>query len=518
MSEPSVQATDVSAEIPAETVLDPASFTTAAGVPVEFPEERSGGGVFVGLGSGVAAEYPQGRGGPLALDQVYADLRDSWIGGAPARESAPKAWLPVLGDEPDEAERRLAALAGQAFGVGLRPVAPPGIQARSLLPSLVKPPIPDAIRPLFATAWRQESGNPRLLDLVDARGFTAHPLDWFPAASADVPDAYAPWQDWLAGVPEPAVRSDVGLDDDTWPYYAPGQRRVLLKAMRQTDPDAARELIAAHAAAEPADARAKLVGVLATNLSPADTDYLRTLVEDRSGRVREVANLLLGRLGLAFPIAGLDELGGFVDVTLKGLISKRVVVTPVPLKTTAQKIRRAELFARFSLAQLAGQLRLTRDDLIEAWALGADAGADELFASMVAASAAEAQVAALAGRLVTRGADALPALLPLLDRAPRETKQAALRVMLDALDHTPLLRLEPDLATPDVVATRRVRDVLDSFAGSPRSLFPLAFVATPAAAQAVLDHLLQAGARRADPLLASLRLNVQLAEYRPLEP
>ncbi|MCL2653682.1 MAG: DUF5691 domain-containing protein, partial [Propionibacteriaceae bacterium] len=256
----------------------------------------------------------------MNLDQIYPELRGDWIGGDPALPQAPEEWRPVLdGVEPVEAERRLIALAGQALEVGFRPSLTGQANARPDLPGLTKPTMPDYCRALFRTVIAQESAVP-VLKLVDARGFAAHPLDWFPAASTqDLPATYLPWQDWVRGVSNDRP-APVQIDDQTWAYAAPATRLTLLQALRETDPDQARQLIVDHASAESAEVRWSLVNVLSVNLTMADAEYLGSLAGDRSAKVKSLAAGLLGRLGVGSGQSDeLKELASFFDVTIKWL-------------------------------------------------------------------------------------------------------------------------------------------------------------------------------------------------------
>jgi len=133
----------------------------------------------------------------MTPDEVYPVLRDCWMTGTTALGQAPEAWRDVLGADPATAERRLLALAGQVYEVALRPVPAADADVRPDLPPLDLPVMPESARALFRTlppAWVAPA-----LRLADARGYRAHPLDWFPGAAGDVPRVYRPWQDWLTG-------------------------------------------------------------------------------------------------------------------------------------------------------------------------------------------------------------------------------------------------------------------------------------------------------------------------------
>lgn len=452
----------------------------------------------------------------MNLDETYPDLRDAWIGGVSALPQAPEEWRPVLdGAEPAEAERRLIALAGQAFEVGFRPVPTGAATTRPDLPNLAKPIMPDACRGLFRTALTQESAVPAL-KLVDARGFSAHPLDWFPGASTqDIPSTYLPWQDWVRGAssgrPAPA-----NLDDENWAYTAPSDRLDLLRAMRIDEPDRARQLVEDHAGAEAADARFALVNVLAVNLTMADQAYLESLSGDRSAKIKALAVGLLGRLGIGSgPSDDLRELAAFFEVTTKGVLNRTSVITAKTLKTQPQMLRRHELLGRFTLTDLAGALLLSPSQLVEGWASNSDAGATLDFATMVAASGTDADVDRLVARLQNGKFDAAMALR---HRCTRARKQALMRTILASTMSNSqwLLELDPDLAeAADLLDAAFVKAATKALmAGEHISLMPFAYVATVDAAAMLLYQLTSAGVRPRDPVLAPLRLNVELAQTK----
>src|SRR5438445_68399 len=132
-------------------------------------------------------------------------MRDCWITGGTAFDLAPTAWKAIAGNaNPDERERRLLAIAAQAIEIALRPAAPKALKQRPPLPELALPMLPGRLRPLLRAALKHAADarfKTRVATLVASRGFVLHPLDWMPAASyREVPDVYASWVDWQAGV------------------------------------------------------------------------------------------------------------------------------------------------------------------------------------------------------------------------------------------------------------------------------------------------------------------------------
>jgi hypothetical protein len=116
---------------------------------------------------------------------------------------------------------------------------------------------------------------------------------------------------WLAGQRREwrhlldAAANDAGtaaLDDQLlWQTGSPTQRAGYLAALRGTDPDAARDLLADTWTGEPAEARARFLRVLRDGLTEADEPFCERALDDRSQQVRDVASRLLTRLpGSAF--------------------------------------------------------------------------------------------------------------------------------------------------------------------------------------------------------------------------
>jgi hypothetical protein len=113
-----------------------------------------------------------------------------------------------------------------------------------------------------------------------------------PAAS--VPAASVP----AHALPAGAVRLGATAPDDpgVWDTGRRAERRAYLVELRERDPAAARELLAAGWSRETGDDRADLLAVLARGLSPDDEDFLEAALDDRKASVRAEAARLLARL------------------------------------------------------------------------------------------------------------------------------------------------------------------------------------------------------------------------------
>ena len=108
---------------------------------------------------------------------------------------------------------------------------------------------------------------------------------------------------WLAGLnPEWAyllAESELGDDQpdpEAWELGTAVQRRDHLARLRDGDPAAARELLAASWSKETAADRATFVAVLEDGLSAADEPFLEAALDDRASAVRELAADLLALL------------------------------------------------------------------------------------------------------------------------------------------------------------------------------------------------------------------------------
>ncbi|MDR2113075.1 MAG: DUF5691 domain-containing protein [Candidatus Accumulibacter sp.] len=474
------------------------------------------------------------------LAPQFAALRDCWITGGSAAALAPEDWRALTaGTDAEERERRLVALAGQAWDVAFRPALPREAARRKDLPRLALPTVPEQWRSLFRYALEQASGvNVNVngvLRLVERRGFCAHPLDWMPTASTeDAPDLYAPWQDWvqsLDGEDGKDGKDEASeLDEESWDSFYPAQRRRLLKAMRGREADRACQLIAARAAEEPAEKRLALIETLAVGLSENDAPYLQSLVaSDRSGKVKALAARFLARLrhrSEGAPQEELAELADFFELGRAGIFKRHASVSAKAVKSQAQANRRMELFECFSFADLAGALGVSEAEVIDGWQFGdrdkLAPTADDGLARMVAASAADEFVARLAERLFAVK-EAIPLLLRLLPRLDRAGQRRVMLGILAGRRLWPLTRIEHgDLAGPDdILSSQAYQAVKSEFrearenGGAPHllsSFNALAGVATAEAAKAALDDIaVSLGVFPASPALAFLRLNLELA-------
>jgi hypothetical protein len=166
----------------------------------------------------------------------------------------------LLGQAREADTALLADLLTAAGAAGYRAPAP-------LLPALLDAAVRDrALRPAVAGVLGRRG-----------RWLAAHRADWQRVADG-------------APVPDPAD------GPDAWQTGSRAERTGYLTTLRDRDPAAARELLAAGWASETGDGRAELLRVLARGLSAADEEFLEAALDDRKGAVRAAAVRLLARL------------------------------------------------------------------------------------------------------------------------------------------------------------------------------------------------------------------------------
>ncbi|MFC0533050.1 SWIM zinc finger family protein [Phytohabitans kaempferiae] len=118
-------------------------------------------------------------------------------------------------------------------------------------------------------------------------------------------------------------------DPDDWATGTPGQRLAYLTALRASDPAAGLALLTETFDAEDPEDRARLLGALATGLSPADEPLLERALDDRRKEVRIVASDLLTALpGSALRQRMADRALACVRLERRALGRDRLVVTP----------------------------------------------------------------------------------------------------------------------------------------------------------------------------------------------
>ena len=471
------------------------------------------------------------------LPTTLAALKGRWMIGGAALDAAPEGWKAVLEGDPAP-EVALLALAGQASQVALRPK--PGAKPEPLpvLPPLSLPSLPTPLRPTFrrmvATKTFTEDDMPDVLHLMASRGFAVHPVDYMPKSFARLPDVYAPWSGWK----DSSGAAGDTLTAENWEHWRPAERRVALRAIRMANPAEARALLEEKGASLAAEHRADAVALLSYRLGPDDQTYLESLSSDRSGKVKAQAERLLARLGKSGGDAeDLAEFAGFFTQSRKGFLKRSDVVSPVPLKTGAQRGRRATLFGKISLADFARSLGLDQVALVRAWESKTGDGEYD-FVEMVAATGSDAAVQALTAH---DGAFDNRTLVVLAPRLSREERGKVLANVLRADDHSfshtramaglaarsdaigvdapeagtlPLTLLEQSGGYVALMQNVRAAQTSDTRHANDhrvkQGLFALGLLLEAEGAAVLLRRLTDAGMFAADPALGLLSLNASL--------
>ncbi|UPT62544.1 MAG: DUF5691 domain-containing protein [Hyphomonadaceae bacterium JAD_PAG50586_4] len=362
----------------------------------------------------------------LELETALTQARNAWLAGRSAADFAPAAWREGAGGD----ELTLLALAGHALDVVTQPSSAP-LALRALLPELPTRLMPEALRARFrrllATPKNAPSVEQALIWFVAARGYAAHPADWMPDAKDEwAPALYAPWLDWVRDEAQTISALDAELSADTYEQWSWTERRKRLEALRAANPDAARAIIAAKAGIEPAERRVRIIELLQIRLSAADTDFLASLLKDRSDRVQTLARAFLARLGQGVDASELaTELASMVELSKVGLVRRRMQLAIKPLKTAAQHTRRRQLFNLVPLAALAHALCATEGQLVENAPEVAFPEALD-FVACVAATGSDASVAALLSHMLEDKATPVIALRPLVERISAGERKALL--------------------------------------------------------------------------------------------
>lgn len=462
-----------------------------------------------------------------AILDALGPVLTRWTMGGSAASHAPTAWRDALGTDARQAELRLLALSGQLLGT-VAIMQPTGeVRPCGDIPALAQPPLPDGLRPRVRRLFHQirdTQTRRHLLDFIDARGWTPHPADWMPRPEEDMPEVYAPWQDWAVASGSPAAAPET-LDGDNWDDFAPAARHVAFAALRRQAPAQASLVLAERIAGEPADRRVRLLEMLATELSDADRTLLERLTGDRAPRVKALATALLARLGHG----GRDgedgtELAAFFTIQTKGLLRRTRVIVAQVVKTAAQRNRCDTLFQTLSFDGFAQALGLASTELVAAWPWGADLLGDRQLAAMAARSASDTIIDAVATAPGTGDARTLVELLPRLSSSQRRQVAIGLLGTEDASFATLLPIAGGGGEIDDAIETPAGKALLDAlkaedkrFGDHADELLALGLIASRSAARQALDRLAAAGLTAADPRLDMLRLNAALDTRRRTE-
>lgn len=198
--------------------------------------------------------------------------------------------------------------------------------------------IPDVVRQVLARVDRQPALVVEALTLIDRAGLRVPPElvpglldDPRPAVAAAVrPVAGEVGRLLMATNPRWAAPAAPDVTDRAvWDEGTLAERSSWLRAVRRTDPAAARELLLDGFGRESATTRAELLSTLAEALSAADQDLLLTAAGDRSRAVAEVALDLLARLPGSPLRRDMRELAARHLSVRRRLLGPSVTVTPI---------------------------------------------------------------------------------------------------------------------------------------------------------------------------------------------
>jgi hypothetical protein len=231
--------------------------------------------------------------GPAAAHAAVLDSSDpavALLDAAALLSSARRAGLvaaasgPVAAAPPDTAPE-LSPGASRVLGSALRG-SDPGLvtdllSAAAAAGFRVAAPILPA---LLDAAARDRSLRPAAREVLGARGrwLAAHRPEWQRVTNS--------------GDPAAAGGAAAPRDPATWRTGRRPERLAWLTALRQREPDEARELLAAGWPREAVADRDKLLETLAIGLSAADEAFLETALDDRKPAVRQVAARLLAAM------------------------------------------------------------------------------------------------------------------------------------------------------------------------------------------------------------------------------
>jgi hypothetical protein len=179
------------------------------------------------------------------------------------------------------------------------------------LPPLELPPMGEQARAAFRALLQYEKPGANgsvvdVLQLVEARGFHAHPCDWIPEYSWQLggrhPKLYQPWVDWLSEHGFTKFHSGNTLTPENCKRWSPGQRNYGLTRIISEGKHDGFIAAKALAATQPASIRAEMVGVIEaggmfSGCYPWQTPLLEYFLEDKAASVRDIAAQKLAKMG-----------------------------------------------------------------------------------------------------------------------------------------------------------------------------------------------------------------------------
>jgi hypothetical protein len=177
--------------------------------------------------------------------------------------------------------------------------------------------------------------------------------------------AYLAEIDPIAGGGVALPEGSAGIDENNWTGFPTAIRVDFIAARRRRDSAAARRLVEAAFAAEPANVRVELVGALSAGISSDDRPFLEGLAQDRAQTVRDAAARLLSLIaGAPAHSERLAKAAAGLLLTTEGVIRRKRTLKPASSATTFAQFQ--ALFEGLTIESLAKRLELSAEELAKA--------------------------------------------------------------------------------------------------------------------------------------------------------
>ncbi|GAA4035177.1 hypothetical protein GCM10022281_14370 [Sphingomonas rosea] len=412
------------------------------------------------------------------------------------------------------------------FGPGIHYFADEALAAR--MPPLALPPMPmrEEARAAFraAIAFLRPTGNGSLKDLLNlaqARGYSANPRDWVPDAKLfdRSPLLYQPWVDFFSEEGLTPFNEGNRLTGENWKRWKPKPRSVALSRMAAWDPEAYTRLVIDVGPSLSVADRLSLLNHLNAGAShrgilPWQVPLMRRFLDDPAAKVREQAQ------------AKLDSMGGIeTEADHAAILARHLAVEHGRVRYAERPEANTfpfwEHWKSTSFAALAAALRLTPIQL----AHGAELDLLDQNFVMLAIQSGDREVRHILAKRELAGERPDEVHLALLHDAEPGLRRRVLETLFQAAYWNSMQDfLAPDLGSlppadmrrmsafaalePSVVLERKQRKLPVNTSYDP--LCALAWSVNKEAAQEAVDLALAAGMKPDNWRLAPLRFNLAL--------